>query len=170
MDINESIKNRIPYTGFDESTYYTQKLYDFWVDNYADPDIYFKIKVLGFYKQKYKWTEDQAWEFINNNLEESRGYFVGDKFYAYDWGAGRNKVTTDKMHVPHLDHTHVRSKGGANTHENMRIRSARLNENKGDTTTNDERVATIIDQARDIDSKESLMYVIEELTRLQEAL
>ena len=75
--------------GFCERTYYTQELYDFWVDNYADPDVLFKVKIWGKYKMKYKWSDAQTDQWIKENLEESKGFDVNGIWYAYDWGSGR---------------------------------------------------------------------------------
>jgi hypothetical protein len=166
MDVNTQIANRRFFTGFCERTYYTQELYDSWVDNYDDPDILFKIKIKGKYQKMYKWTEAQAEQFIADNLEDSRGYTVNGEWYAYDWGVGENKVTRDKMHEPNLDHVLPRERGGADTPDNMRIRSRRLNENKGNTNTDQERWATVIDMIADFDSEEerrNLLSMLQEL-------
>lgn len=152
--INENIQSRKPYTGFDDSTYYTQDLFNFVVDNFNDPDVLFKLKILGMYRKKYKWTEQQAWDFINANLEESRGHDVDGTWYSYDWGSGENSITKDKMHEPNLDHIIPREQGGEDIPENMRIRCRRLNENKGNTNTDQERWATVIDMLNDIEDKE----------------
>ena len=155
--INESIENRKPYTGFDDNTYYTQALFDFVVDNFQDPDVLFKLKILGKYRKTYRWTEQQAWDFINANLESSRGHDVNGTWYAYDWGSGENRVTKDKMHEPNLDHIIPREQGGSDDPENMRIRCRRLNENKGNTNTDQERWATIVDMWNDIEDKEQYL-------------
>lgn len=150
-DINLKIKQRRLFTGFDESTYYRQELYDFVVDNFTDPDVLFKVKIFGRYKQLYKWTDSQCQKFIDDNIEYARGYEVNGKYYLYDWGAGENRITYDKMHEPNLDHILPRERGGENTPENMRIRSRRLNENKGNTNSDQERYATIVDMLNDMD-------------------
>ena len=151
--LNDKIKNRKLYSGFDESTYYTQELFEFVVDNISDPDILFKLKIYGMYAKKYKWNKEQADKFIKDHLEESRGYFVNDIWYAYDWGSGENRITKEKMHEPNLDHVIPRERGGPDTPENMRIRSRRLNENKGNTNLDIERIATIEDMLNDMESE-----------------
>jgi hypothetical protein len=163
---NELIANRKLYTGFDESTYYTQDLFRFTVRNFTDPDVLFKVKILGKYKKDYKWTEEQAWEFIEKHLEDSKGYYVGDDFYAYDWGAGNNKIKPiDKMHEPNLDHIEVRSGGGSNDPSNFRLRSRRLNENKNNTSTDAERIATIKDHLGDIEDVNLIKELLLELNK-----
>jgi len=163
MDVNTLIETRTLYTRFNEYTWYTQDLYGFWVANYNDPDILFKIKIKGKYKKLYKWTDKQCDKFIEDNLEDSRGYSVDGEWFAYDWGAGNNKITpVDKMHQPNLDHIIPRSEfkkyggsrpGNPDVPENMRIRVRRLNENKGDTNTDVERWATIYDMLDDVDDR-----------------
>ncbi len=65
---NERIQTRKLYSGFDETTYYTQDLFKFAVRNYQDPDVLFKVKILGKYKKDYKWTDKQAMSFIDRPL------------------------------------------------------------------------------------------------------
>lgn len=161
MSINDQITSRKPYTGFDENTYYRQELFDYVVDNFTDPDVLFKIKIMGYYAKRYKWTDEQAEKFIADNLEDSRGYTVNGEWYAYDWGVGENNVTRDKMHEPNLDHILPRERGGADTPDNMRIRSRRLNENKGNTNTDQERWATVIDMMADFDSEDERKKLVE---------
>ena len=166
LDFNNKIKARILYTGFDEATYFNRELFAFAVKNKDDPDILFKIKILGSYAKKYKWTTEQAWEFIEMNLEESRGHYVGEQFYEYDWGSGENKIKPiDKMHEPNLDHIKTKESGGSDSHENMRIRSRRLNENKNNTNTDEERLATVLDFIKDFENKELLNGVKEAIDR-----
>lgn len=163
MSMNSQISSRIPYTGFDESTYYTKELYAFFVENVYDPDVYFKLKILGKYAKDYKWTREQAWVFIETHLEESRGYYVGNIFYQYDWGSGENKQKPiDKMHEPNLDHILPREQGGDNSPSNFRIRSRRLNENKNNTNSDVERIATIMDFANDIEDNTLLVQLAKE--------
>ena len=166
MSINEKIAERKLYTGYDENTYYRQELFDFLVDNYNDPDVLFKIKIMGYYAKRYKWTDAQAEQFIADNLEDSRGYTVNGEWYAYDWGVGENNVTRDKMHEPNLDHVLPRERGGADTPDNMRIRSRRLNENKGNTNTDQERWATVIDMMADFDSEEERKNLVSMLQEM----
>lgn len=165
MSINEQIAERKLYPGFDESTYYRQELFDYVVDNYGDPDILFKVKIFGYYAKRYKWTDEQAAKFIEDNLEDSRGYSVNGEWYAYDWGVGENNVTKDKMHEPNLDHIIPKERGGADAPDNMRIRSRRLNENKGNTSTDQERWATIVDMWNDIEAKERYTDLLENLLK-----
>jgi len=163
MDVNTQIKNRILYTRFNESTWYTQDLYGFWVTNFNDPDVLFKVKIYGKYKKLYKWTTEQCDWFIENHLEDSRGHTVDGEWFAYDWGSGNNKITPmHKMHQPNLDHIVPKSEfkkyggkldGDPDVPENMRIRVRRLNENKGDTNTDTERWATIYDMLDDMDDR-----------------
>lgn len=162
--INEQIDNRKVYPGFDDATYYTQDLFAFVVDNIKDPDVWFKLKVFGYYARKYKWTTEQAQWFIDNNIEDSRGHDVSGTWFAYDWGSGENTVTNDKMHKPHLDHIVPREQGGPDTPENMRIRCGRLNENKGNTNSDIERWATIVDMFDDIEDKEHYIPLLQSLS------
>ena len=165
--MNSLLEKRLPYRGFDESTYYTKELFAFFVDNVTDPDVYFKVKILGKYAKDYKWTKEQALEFIDTHLEESRGYYVGDVFYRYDWGSGENKIKPiDKMHEPNLDHIIPREQGGDNSPSNFRIRSRRLNENKNNTNSDAERIATILDHAEDIEDKTLLLEIIKKLDNM----
>ena len=165
MDVNSQIASRKLFTGFCERTYYTQELYDFWVDNYADPDILFKIKIRGKYQKKYKWTDAQTEQWLADHLEESRGFDVNGTWYAYDWGSGENKIRPmNKMHEPNLDHIIPREQGGTDDPENLRIRCRRLNENKGNTNSDQERYATIIDMIDDIEDPEYLKLIIERIS------
>ena len=148
--INQAIRDRVLHTAPDDGTYYTQDLYDHAVDHVDDPDLLFKIKIWGFYARKYKWTRAQADWFIANNLADSRSHDDGEREYLYDWGAGLNKVTTDMMHEPNLDHIDPRSLSRNNDPSNFRIRCARLNENKGNMVSDLERRATIIDMFKDM--------------------
>ena len=162
MDINTQIANRRFFTGFCERTYYTQELYDSWVDNYDDPDILFKIKIKGKYQKKYKWTDAQTEQWIQDNLESSRGYDVNGTWYAYDWGSGENKIRPmDKMHEPNLDHIIPREQGGSDIPENLRIRSRRVNENKGNTNSDQERYATITDMIDDMEDSDYLKLIVQ---------
>jgi len=162
MDINSQIANRILWPGVCERTYYTQELYNFWVDNWHDPYILFKIKIKGKYQKKYKWTDAETEHWIENNLEESKGYSVDGIWYAYDWGSGKNKILPiDKMHEPNLDHIIPKEQGGSDKPDNLRIRSRRVNENKGNTNSDQERFATIIDMIDDMNNLEYIDKIIE---------
>lgn len=163
-EINELIKTRKLYTGFDEPTYHRQDLFKLRVRQAKDPHILFKIKIFGHYKNVYKWTDEDCQKFINNNIHESEGHTVNGVWYAYDWGTGYNSVTRDKMHEPNLDHIVPKERGGQNTPENMRIRCRRLNENKGNTNTDQERIATIIDMWNDLVDPASRRAVLELIT------
>ena len=57
------------------------------------------------------------------------------------------------MHEPNLDHIDPVSKSRNNDPSNFRIRCARLNENKGNMTSDLERRATIIDMFKDMDAE-----------------
>lgn len=167
MNMNDRINNRKLYTGEDEKTYYTSALHGMVCQNKDDPDILFKVKILGHYKRKYGWSEEEAWDFINAHLESSRGEQVGDTFFKFDWGSGYNKLVTpsDKMHEPTLDHRTPKSlfanEKDANAHTNFRIRSRRLNENKNNTNTDIERKATVLDNLYDMDEEYRKQFIIE---------
>jgi hypothetical protein len=162
-DINEKIKARKLYTGFDESTYHRQDLFKLRVKQAKDPHLLFKIKIFGHYKNVYKWTDEDCQKFIDNNIHESEGLTVNGIWYAYDWGTGYNSVTKDKMHEPNLDHIIPKERGGKNTPENMRIRCRRLNENKGNTNSDQERYATVEDMLNDMDDAELRRDLIKKL-------
>ena len=148
--INQAIRDRVLHTAPDDGTYYSLDLYDWACDNIYDPLLLFKIKIRGFYARKYKWTAEQAEWFINNNIADAISHGDGQREYLYDWGAGLNKVTTDMMHEPNLDHIDPASISKNNHPSNFRIRCARLNENKGNMTSDSERRATIIDTLNDM--------------------
>ena len=171
MNVNSQIANRILFTGFCERTYYTQELYDFWVDNYADPDVLFKVKIWGKYKMKYKWSDAQTDQWIKENLEESKGFDVNGIWHAYDWGSGRHKIKPmNKMHEPNLDHIIPSEQGGDNNPGNLRIRCRRLNENKGNTNSDIERIATICDMIDDIEDTDSLQAVQEYINKMKDKI
>jgi hypothetical protein len=160
-EINAKIKARKMYTGFDESTYHRQELFGMRVKHAKDPHVLFKIKIFGHYKNIYKWTEEQCQSFIDNNLHESEGHTVNGIWYAYDWGTGYNSITKNKMHEPNLDHIIPREQGGKDVPENMRIRCRRLNENKGNTNSDQERFATIVDMFNDMEDEAMRRTVVE---------
>ena len=164
-NINEQLANRKLFSGMDESTYYTKELHGHACNNMQDPDLLFKIKIYGYYKIKYKWTKEQCDWFIENNIHESRGHVVKDVQYDYDWGAGENSVTNESMHKPHLDHILPKEQKGKDIPENMRIRVKRLNENKGNTNSDQERIATILDMAKDMEDVQNIQYCIDELKK-----
>jgi hypothetical protein len=149
-EINQDIIDRELFTGDEESTYYT--LYNYAVDNYKDPHLLFKLAIYGYYAKLYKWTQDQADAFIEKHKEESIKWTDGVQEYFYDWGKGKNKVTDDPMHFPNLDHIDPHSLSKNNHPDNFRIRCKRLNENRGNTNSDKERRATIIDMFNDMDS------------------
>lgn len=151
--INDKIKNRSLHSGNNESTYYSQELFDFAVDHYDDPLVLFKIKIYGYYQKKYKWTKEEADWFIENNKHEAYSHSDGEQEYWYDWGVGHNKITEHMMHVPHLDHIDPRSKSRDDRPQNFRIRCQRLNENKGNMTEDTERRAVVIDTINDMDEE-----------------
>ena len=152
--INQQIRSRVLHPGYDDSTYYNQSLYDYACDNMHDPLLLFKIKIRGYYAPKYKWTKQQADCFIERNISDSHSHSDGKHEYLYDWGAGLNKVTTNMMHEPNLDHINPRSLSNDNSPDNFRIRCARLNENKGNMISDRERRATIIDMFFDMNPAE----------------
>lgn len=155
-EINQKIKTRVLNSGYDDATYYTQTLYNWVCDNYKDPNVLFKLKVYGYYAKIYKWTKDQADWFIAHNLEDSISHSDGANTYYYDWGKGLNQITDHPMHEPNLDHINPHSLSKDNRPENFRIRCARLNENKGNTVSNHERRATILDMFKDMDEESQL--------------
>ena len=148
-EINQTIFDRELFTGDEESTYYN--LYDFAVDNYEDPYLLFKIAIYGYYSRIYKWTKEEADKFIEDQKEYSIKWTDGIQDYYYDWGKGKNKMTDHVLHTPHLDHIIPKSLGGTDKPDNMRIRCRRLNENRGNTNTDEERRATIIDMFDDME-------------------
>lgn len=163
--INTLIANRKLYTGFDEATYHRPALFSLCVKNHRDPNLLFKVKIFGYYKRIYKWSDDECQRFIDQNLSESQGHTVNGVWYAYDWGTGYNKITKDRMHEPTLDHIIPKERGGDNSPENMRIRCRRLNENKGNTHSDQERFATIVDMFDDIESPDVRHAIIELLQK-----
>lgn len=154
-EINQSINDRKLFSGNDDDTYYTETLYGFACDNFTDPCLLFKLSIYGYYKGKYKWTQEEADWFINNHKENSVSWTDGVQTYIYDWGKGKNKITKDYLHTPNLDHIIPASIGDRpdNSPQNFRIRCRRVNENRGNTHTNKERRATIIDMFSDIDDR-----------------
>lgn len=158
-EINAAIRDRVLHSAPDDGTYYNQELYDYAVDHMDDPLLLFRIKVMGFYRYRYKWTRQQAEWFIEHNIEDAFSHGDGQREYLYDWGAGLNKVTTDMMHEPNLDHIDPHSLSRNNDPSNFRIRCARLNENKGNMVSDNERRATILDMFKDMapDARASLL-------------
>lgn len=164
-DINQSIKDRELFTGDEESTYYN--LYDYAVDNYEDPYLLFKLAIKGYYQKLYKWTDAETDKFIEDNKEVSVKWTDGIQDYYYDWGKGKNKVTEDYLHVPNLDHIDPHSLSKDNRPENFRIRCRRLNENRGNTNSDKERRATIIDMFNDMDTanQEDILKYLEAIKK-----
>lgn len=152
--INQDIINRTIFSGREEGTYYTGALYDYACDNYQDPYLLFKLAIYGYYAKEYKWTNEQADQFIEDHKENSVKWSDGVQEYYYDWGKGKNKITEDYLHVPNLDHIDPKSLSKNNSPENFRIRCRRLNENKGNTNSDVERRATIIDMFKDMSKDE----------------
>lgn len=154
-EINEAILNRELFSGQEEGTYFNQELYNYFCDNYDDTNLLFKLEIYGYYKPKYKWTQEQADWFIENNIQDSVKWSPdGITEYYYDWGRGKNLITDAQFHFPHLDHIIPASIGAQpdNRPENFRIRCKRLNESRGNIHTNTERWAVIVDQFKDMDS------------------
>ena len=104
VNINKAIINRSLFTGREEGTYFTGDLYDYVCDNYEDPFILFKLAIYGYYAKEYKWTKEQADQFIEDHKENSIKWTDGVNEYYYDWGKGKNLITSDYLHVPNLDH------------------------------------------------------------------
>jgi hypothetical protein len=167
-DINKAITNRSLFTGREEGTYFTGELYDYVCDNHDDPFILFKLAVYGYYAKEYKWTREQADQFIEDHKENSIKWTDGVNEYYYDWGKGKNLITSDYLHVPNLDHIVPKSLGGKDVPGNLRIRCRRLNENRGNTNSDKERRATIIDLYQDMssDEQQKLIIYLESLGKL----
>jgi hypothetical protein len=163
-DINHLIKNRKLFSGNEDDTYYNEFLYGVATKNFTDPYVLFKIAIYGYYKGKYKWTQEQADWFIETQKENSVCWTDGIQEYYYDWGRSKNQVTKDYLHIPNLDHVIPKSLGGTDDPENMRIRCRRVNENKGNTNSDKERRATIIDMFNDmgIKNKKLLLKYLKE--------
>jgi hypothetical protein len=155
-EINQLILDRELFSGQEEGTYFNQELYNFFCDNYYDPHLLFKIKIKGYYQKLYKWTDVETDKFIEDHKEESVKWTDGIQEYYYDWGKGKNQVTENYLHFPNLDHIIPASIGEVpdNRPENFRIRCRRLNENRGNTHTDKERRATIIDMFNDMGDAE----------------
>jgi hypothetical protein len=166
-EINQLIASRRLHSGNDDDTYYNEYLYGFACKNYTDPHVLFKLAIYGYYMKKYKWTQEQANWFIETQKENSVSWTDGSQTYYYDWGKGKNKLTEDYLHTPNLDHIMPASLGNRpdNRPENFRIRCRRLNENRGNTNSNKERRATIIDMFNDIDDPKEQRDLIKYLTK-----
>jgi len=169
-DINRAILDRNLFPGQEEGTYFNQELYNYFCDNYDDPYLLFKIKIKGYYQKLYKWSDAETNNWISNQLVYSVKWSDGNQEYYYDWGKGKNQLTENYLHFPNLDHIVPSSIGKEpnNRPENFRIRCRRLNENRGNTNSNKERRATVIDMFNDIDDlneKKSLLeYLSKQLT------
>jgi len=170
-EINKAILNRELFSGQEEGTYFNQELYNYFCDNYDDPYLLFKLEIYGYYRPKYKWTKEQADWFIENNLQESSKWSPdGINEYYYDWGRGKNLITDDILHFPHLDHIISQdeakelgwTQAQIDNPTNMRIRCSRLNTSKSNIKSNLERWAVIVDQFNDLDistQNEILVYL-----------
>lgn len=148
-EINTRIQQRALSPGKDEETY--SNMYDFVCENSADPHILFKLSIYSYYMRKYRWTQQEADQFISDHLDNSIKWSEGENEYFYDWGRGCNKVTDSWMHRPNLDHIIPREQGGSDKPDNMRIRCRRLNINKSNTNSDRERMATIVDHVNDLE-------------------
>jgi hypothetical protein len=167
-EINQQIQDRRLHSGNDDDTYYNELLYGYACINFTDPHLLFKLAIYGYYMKKYKWTKAEADWFIDTQKENSVSWTDGVQTYYYDWGKGKNKVTDDYLHYPNLDHIDPHSLSKNNKPENFRIRCRRLNENRGNTNSNKERRATIIDMfldMNDVEEQKSLLkYLSKQLT------
>lgn len=167
-EINQQIQDRRLHSGNDDDTYYNETLYGFACDNFTDTHLLFKLAIYGYYMKKYKWTKAEADWFIETQKENSVSWTDGVQTYYYDWGKGKNKITDDYLHYPNLDHIDPHSLSKNNKPENFRIRCRRLNENRGNTNSNKERRATIIDMfldMNDVEEQKSLLkYLSKQLT------
>jgi hypothetical protein len=69
------------------------------------------------------------------------------------------------MHEPNLDHINPASLSNNDHPSNFRIRCARLNENKGNMSTDQERRATVIDTLKDMSesSRNELLSYLDNL-------
>lgn len=99
--INESIIHREPCRSFEENTYYTQKLFE----HFCEHRNYKYLAIFGYYKGKYKWTDEEALSVYNSAPD---GWTDGVGVYrSYDWGKGENYIKKDvdwEWHDPQLDH------------------------------------------------------------------
>lgn len=152
-EINLKIKTRSLFKGKEDNTYYNNLLYDYVCDNYTDPHVLFRLVIYGYYQKLYKWTSEETENFISDNLENSVKWSDGVNEYYYDWGKGKNQITDHPLHEPNLDHIIPKSLGGTNRPSNFRIRCAKLNENRGNTNSDHERHATIIDNFNDMNKE-----------------
>jgi hypothetical protein len=123
--INERIAGRNPCTSFEDNTYYTMDLFEHFCDNRD----YKYVTIFGYYKNKYDWTDEQAWE-MYNKAPDTWTDGLGVVRY-YDWGRGQNKLNLShsdrEWHEPQLDHIVPRSVGGSNTPDNFQVLPAILN-------------------------------------------
>lgn len=108
--INESIANREICTSFDEATYYTQSIFN----EFCEHMDLKRVAIFGFYKSKYSWTDDQAWEMYNKSPD---GWTDGLGVYRhFDWGKGENQIPLDhfekEWHLPELDHIVSKDEAG----------------------------------------------------------
>jgi hypothetical protein len=100
--INESISNRAPCTSFEENTYHNRDLFK----EFCKTRDYKYVAIFGPYKNKYKWTDNQALDMYNKSPD---GWTDGVGVYRqFDWGKGENQVVTNwhdqDWHIPELDH------------------------------------------------------------------
>jgi hypothetical protein len=166
-EINQQIQDRRLHSGNDDDTYYNESLYGYACENFTDSYVLFKLAIYGYYMKRYKWTKAEADWFIDTQKENSVSWTDGVQLYYYDWGKGKNKITDDYLHYPNLDHIIPASLGEKpdNSPQNFRIRCRRLNENRGNTNTDKERRATIIDMYLDmgIEERQSLLKYLSNL-------
>ena len=122
--LNETIAKRNPCTSFEENTYYTMSLFEY----FCDSQDYKYVTIFGYYKNKYDWTDEEALEMYNKAPDDwVDGLGI---VRLYDWGRGENKIVKDHdrdWHEPHLDHIIPRSKGGLNNPSNFQVLPRKLN-------------------------------------------
>jgi hypothetical protein len=107
QSVNESITTRNPCSSYEDNTYYTWALFTHFSQNRD----YKYIAIFGYYKNKYKWTDDEAQEMYDKSPD---GWTDGLGVYRfYDWGKGENKIQCGddwEWHEPQLDHIVPRSR------------------------------------------------------------
>ena len=111
QSVNEAIINRSPCSSYELNTYYTWSLFTHFSQNRN----YKYVAIFGYYKNKYKWTEEEAQEMYNKAPD---GWADGLGVYRlFDWGKGENQIKLvhedEEWHAPQLDHIVPRSRAKA---------------------------------------------------------